>query len=363
MFLYFATCLENPMHKYSEYTAVILAGGKNTRFHGYDKAFVRVFGIPMIERVLITLRQVFKQILIVSNSPDSYRTFKDVKVFQDSILNSGPLGGLHSAIKVAKGDAIFLVSCDMPFLKSDLIIEQLEEYSKNSVDVIIPEHDGYYEPMHSVLSSSLLPKIENFLSESGNKTLVKFLISQKHKIWTPSDLHNRQDPFLNINSFEQIEKNGIKGYIAILGFGNDVTENNKLIARESGIILTRAGWGLCVGNAGGTFREAKKACLNDGGIAKLVYSSKDLKGKLNFWPLVEETPDVDHKHMRIAEISMAAIVIGGGEGTLSLVKCMLVSGKPVVYISGTGGITQNKIPGIVVKNSPREAVEYLNKTL
>ena len=351
------------MHKYSKYTAVILAGGRNTRFQGYDKAFVRVFGIPMIERVISILRQIFKEIVIVTNSPERYIHFKDLKLLQDSILNSGPLGGLHSAMKDVKGEAFFLVSCDMPFLRIDLIIEQLEEYSKSSVDVIIPEYGGNYEPMHSVLSSRLLPNIESFLNESGDKTLVNFLTSQKHKIWTPRGRDNRHDPFLNINSFEQIEKNGIEGYITVLGFGKDVNEDNKLIARETGILLSRTGWGLCVGNTEGTFREASEACLNDGGIAKLVYSGTDVSGQINKWLLIEETHDVEQKHLRIAEISKAAIVIGGGEGSLNLVKRMLDSGKPVVCISGTGGITQNKIPGIVLKNSPREAVEYLNNLL
>jgi molybdenum cofactor guanylyltransferase len=351
------------MHKNSEYTAVILAGGKNSRFHGYDKAFIRVFGIPMIERVLKVISQTFDEIIVVTNSPEKYSEYRGVKLLGDSILDAGPLGGLHSALKQIEGKTIFLVSCDMPFLNAGLIFKQLEEYFKSPSEIIIPEHDGYFEPMHTVLSGKLFPEIENFLNESADKTLLKFFIGQNHKIWKPEGLHKCLNPFHNINSYRELEETGIYGYLAILGFGKDVTETNRLIAKELGTLMARAGWGICVGNTEGIFRVAKESCMKDGGIAKLVYTFEDVEGKFNNWPLVEETPDVEHKHIRIAEVSMAAIVIGGGEGTLSLVRRMIQSGKPVVYISGTGGITQNKIPGIVIKNSPREAVQYLNTLL
>lgn len=351
------------MHRNSEFTAVILAGGKNSRFLGYDKAFIRVFGVPMIDRVMKVLSRIFDDILIVTNFPEKYSQYNGVKLLKDSILDAGPLGGLHSALKMVDGKSIFLVSCDMPFLNAGLIFKQLEEYSKSTVDVVIPENEGYFEPMHTVLSGKLLPKIENFLFESGDRTLISFFKSQNHKIWKPTGLCKCLNPFLNINSFKEFEETGIYGYIALLGFGKELTEANQAIARETGTLLAGTGWGICVGNTGGTFRIAAEACLNDGGIAKLVYSAQDISGGIKNWPLVEETPDVEHKHIRIANNSMAAIVIGGGEGTLNLVKLMLVSGKPVVFINGTGGITQNKIPGIVVKNSPREAVEYLNTLL
>lgn len=351
------------MQKTSAYTAVILAGGKNSRFHRYDKAFIRVFGIPMIERVFKVLSQIFDDIIVVTNSPEKYSEYRGVKLLGDSILDAGPLGGLHSALKHLAGKTIFFVSCDMPFLNKGIIIKQLEDYSKTAVDILIPEHEGYFEPMHSVLSGKLFPEIEDFLNESSDKTLLNFFLGQNHKIWKPEGLHKCLNPFLNINSYQELGETGIYGYLSVLGFGKEVTEVNRLIASELGALMARAGWGFCVGNTEGIFRAAKEACLNDGGIAKLVYASDDVSGKFNNWPLVEETKDVEHKHTRIAEISMAAIVIGGGEGSLSLVRRMLQSGKPVVYISGTGGITQNKIPGIVVKNSPREAVEYLNTLL
>lgn len=351
------------MHNYSEYTAVILAGGKNSRFHGYDKAFVRVFGVPMIERVIRVLSRIFREIVIVTNSPGKYSEYQGVKIIGDSIIDSGPLGGLHSALKIVERNSIFLISCDMPFLDAGLIYKQLEKYSKSPADVIIPEYDGYFEPMHTVLSSKLFKNLEIFLNESGDKTLIKFLTSQKHEIWKSSDHFKCLNPFLNINSFEELEETGIYGYIAVLGFGKNVNESNKLIARELGLLLAVTGWGICVGNTEGTFREVTEACLDEGGVAKLIYSGRDVSGNFNIWPLVEETRDVEHKHHRVAEISMAAIVIGGGEGTQNLVKLFLVSDKPVVFINGTGGLTQNKIPGTISKDSPREAVEYLNTVL
>ena len=40
-------------------TAIILAGGKNTRMRGRDKALVKIDGIPIIKRQIKILARIF----------------------------------------------------------------------------------------------------------------------------------------------------------------------------------------------------------------------------------------------------------------------------------------------------------------
>ena len=50
-------------------TGVILAGGKSSRY-GKNKSFVIVNGIPLIERVIREMKDVFQDVIIITNTPN-----------------------------------------------------------------------------------------------------------------------------------------------------------------------------------------------------------------------------------------------------------------------------------------------------
>ena len=52
-------------------TGIILAGGKNSRM-GTNKAFLKLDGILLIERIKAVLNELFPEIIIVTNDPLSY---------------------------------------------------------------------------------------------------------------------------------------------------------------------------------------------------------------------------------------------------------------------------------------------------
>ena len=49
-------------------TGVILAGGLNTRFSGKEKAFLKIDGMCILDRVLDTFKAVFHEIILVTNT-------------------------------------------------------------------------------------------------------------------------------------------------------------------------------------------------------------------------------------------------------------------------------------------------------
>ena len=53
-------------------SCVILAGGRNTRLGGQNKAFLRVQGKTIIDSIIEKLKLLFKEIIIVTNTPDEY---------------------------------------------------------------------------------------------------------------------------------------------------------------------------------------------------------------------------------------------------------------------------------------------------
>ncbi|MFH1847664.1 MAG: molybdenum cofactor guanylyltransferase, partial [Candidatus Omnitrophota bacterium] len=99
---------------------VILAGGKNTRM-GTHKAFLRVDGVRIIDRILEVFKPLFDEILIVTDNKDNFTEFKDVKVVDDLVRERGPLGGIYTGLKMIAGGKAFFSACDMPFLHNGLV--------------------------------------------------------------------------------------------------------------------------------------------------------------------------------------------------------------------------------------------------
>lgn len=135
---------------------VILAGGRNSRMGGRDKAFLRVNGETVFTRTLAVLRRCFAEIVVVSNAPHKYAGFA-VEVIADELPGCGPLGGLHAALGRITRPYAFVAACDMPFLHPEPIrylTAQLRDQ-----DAIVPRWDGDIEPLHALYAARLRPRI------------------------------------------------------------------------------------------------------------------------------------------------------------------------------------------------------------
>src|ERR687888_468797 len=87
-------------------SAAILAGGRATRFGGRDKSALTIGGRTILERQIEALSAVADEVLVV---PD------------DIVPGCGPLGGLHTALTRARGRAVFVVGCDMPYVEAAFV--------------------------------------------------------------------------------------------------------------------------------------------------------------------------------------------------------------------------------------------------
>lgn len=131
---------------------VILAGGRNSRMGGADKAFLMVRGRTVFERTLATLERCFPKVIVVSNDPEKYRRF-DVDVVEDEFRRQGPLAGIHAALGHLSLPYAFVVACDMPFLRPEPIAYLVGRLRRQ--DAIIPEWEGDIEPLHALYARRL----------------------------------------------------------------------------------------------------------------------------------------------------------------------------------------------------------------
>jgi molybdopterin-guanine dinucleotide biosynthesis protein A len=150
---------------------VILAGGRNSRMGGLDKAFLRVDGQTVLSRTLAVLQRCFAQVIVVSNSPAKYADFA-VEVTADELRGVGPLGGLHAGLGRIDTPYAFVTACDMPFLRVEPIrclVARLRDQ-----EAIVPWWDGDIEPLHAIYATRLRPRIAAAVA-GGVRALRDFL--------------------------------------------------------------------------------------------------------------------------------------------------------------------------------------------
>ncbi|MCX5707927.1 MAG: molybdenum cofactor guanylyltransferase [Candidatus Omnitrophica bacterium] len=153
-------------------SAVILAGGKNSRMKGKDKAFMLVKGKPLVERTISLLRKNFPEIVVVTNSPGRYKKYP-VAVVRDAIPGLGPLGGIYSGLRSIKNEAAFFVACDMPFLHNAIIEKQIARFKKTKPPCLVARCRDL-EPLHAVYTKTMLPLMRRMIV-SGDFSLKNFI--------------------------------------------------------------------------------------------------------------------------------------------------------------------------------------------
>src|SRR5437867_2326627 len=83
----------------TDVTAFITAGGKSTRM-GEDKAWLRLGGRSMIERVIGALKPITNNLAIIANDAE-YRVL-GLPVFSDEHFGIGPLEAIRTALANAQ---------------------------------------------------------------------------------------------------------------------------------------------------------------------------------------------------------------------------------------------------------------------
>ena len=156
-------------------SAIILAGGKNTRFLGFNKALLKINEVRIIDLILKVLRSVFSQIIIITNRSSDFSEFKDIQIKKDLIKNRGPLGGIYTGLKAIDTEYAFFVACDMPFLNLSLIKRLLKISRDGNYDCIIPYTVAGIESLHGMYSKQILKKLESLLKTNTNLSVVKML--------------------------------------------------------------------------------------------------------------------------------------------------------------------------------------------
>lgn len=193
-------------------TAVILAGGENRRFPKI-KGFIKSGNSTIIERNLVLLGELFDEVFINMNMPKVY-SYLGVPLIGDVLPSRGPMSGIHSSLLHITGDSAFIVACDMPFIRKDVIslvckrhLELLQSGQSGVFGATVPIYNGESQPLLGVYRKTILPKLEDRILNKKT-SLRRFLYEIKTNFINESDIREI-DPdgrsFVNINTPKDYE--------------------------------------------------------------------------------------------------------------------------------------------------------------
>lgn len=183
-----------------EIAAYILCGGKSSRM-GQEKGLVIWKGNSFLGWILEALVPITDKMCLVTNC-DAYQQY-NLPLIPDLVEDKGPVGGIYSALHHSKSEWNLILSCDIPKIKSELLLE-LIEHIKSDENLVVIASDGIYDyPLIGIYHQSLEYEFHQAIQE--NKLKLRDLVdslSPKKLLINPEN----QKYLANVNSLKELEK-------------------------------------------------------------------------------------------------------------------------------------------------------------
>ena len=194
-----------PSKTKSPCTGVILSGGLATRYDGTEKALLQVDGIRILDRLYNIYREMFEEIILVTNSPHKFLEW-DLLIVSDLFPIRSALTGIHAGLFYMTNPFAFISGCDTPFLKKEMV-ETVIQKIEPKIDIVMPETPAGLEPLCAAYSKRCLNSAQHHLEQKKLKIIKAF---RKNRIKTISEkVLCRIDPdlrsFFNINTAEDLK--------------------------------------------------------------------------------------------------------------------------------------------------------------
>lgn len=187
--------------------AAVLAGGENRRMP-FRKGLLELGGRSIIDSTLCTLEGLFDRVLISTNEPEHYFRF-GAPMVGDLLPERGPMTGIYSVLMAERGsaDGIFVVACDMPFIKPELVRCLIAKGTAHK-DAVVPVMGGKPQPLCAVYSGRLAERMLQSIRE-GRRGLRDFLQGRVDVQYVDEAEVRAHDPegrsFMNINTLNDLE--------------------------------------------------------------------------------------------------------------------------------------------------------------
>ena len=143
-------------------TAVILAGGRSTRFADCDKAVADLAGTPMIRRVADAVAPAVDTLVIncradqrpaIESAMDGCQN--PVRYAEDERPDEGPVAGMLTGLRAVDTEYALVVACDMPFVDPSLADFLFDGAAGH--DAAVPRlDDGWFQTTQAVYRAAAM---------------------------------------------------------------------------------------------------------------------------------------------------------------------------------------------------------------
>ena len=187
--------------------AVVLAGGKSQRF-GRDKSQVKLGDKILIDYILNEIKDIYKDILIVTNEPIKFLNLDNISLTSDIQKGLGPLGGVFSAMRWAKDNKkdykwISTFPIDTPFFKRKHLNRFYKEIEMDKSNLFFMKSKNTRHNIFGLWSLELFEKLDSALIRGDRK--VELWANEIGVKTIDFDHEKNKDPFFNINTEQDLE--------------------------------------------------------------------------------------------------------------------------------------------------------------
>jgi molybdopterin-guanine dinucleotide biosynthesis protein A len=180
---------------------------------GRDKAFIKINGIFLIDRIIGELEKLSKNIILVVDKKEKYAQiskYEGVKIFEDEHKDIGPTEGMRIGLKNTDLKDAFVCACDMPFLSGDCV-EELYGYKDDKTYCVIPEIENRIHPLHGFYDKNVINMLEFMVANEIRQ--IRYLFDNLETRFVDRFECNMALSTANVNSPEELEKLKKRGVV------------------------------------------------------------------------------------------------------------------------------------------------------
>jgi len=117
------------------------------------------------ERIAEGLGHLFGETIVITNFTDEQKKHH-FPTFNVIHRKNGLISKIHAALTYAKGNAVFIVSCDRPTISVSIASKLATVFSIKNVEIAVPVLNEKAEPQFAIYSASCLPLLSEMLRSS-----------------------------------------------------------------------------------------------------------------------------------------------------------------------------------------------------
>ena len=189
-------------------TAMVLAGGRGSRWGGQDKGLIRVDNAPLawlaLQRLQAKPHKALAGLTINANRhTETYAQWGwPVWSDEDPEAFKGPLAGWQTGLRHCPTPWLLSVPCDTPDFPEDLIGHMVQTQGQTGAALVLAASQDaagrHPHPVFALLHTDLLPSLNAFVHDGGRRVMA--WCEAQAPAWAIFDAGPEHDPFANLNS-------------------------------------------------------------------------------------------------------------------------------------------------------------------